>query len=178
MSKYTFKRNNMNRVIRCTLLPLILAAFFATKASAQQPPTEDVSAKVLTLWTGNQISDLTTYLSPITTTYPNYVPAILASAFYDYVFTGNMNQAVQKLQSIKSDTQTNTQAYTDAFKTRLDEQIRQINSDIAYQTNAGRTQAQWQANANPQAVRSFWGVEYHPIIDLGTAAPKIYLGQH
>lgn len=54
-----------------------------------EPSPEDVANTVSNLWVSENLNQLESYITNLYASSSNYVPAILASAFYDSVFLGN-----------------------------------------------------------------------------------------
>src|SRR5437867_184035 len=112
------------KFIQCRILIILGMALQSLCFGASQSPSEDIAIRVKTLWLNKNLTELKTYLSGIETAYPNFVPAILASAFYDYIFLGKINNAKQKLLRIKSVAETSPKVYSDDFKISLTAMIR------------------------------------------------------
>lgn len=157
------------------MLLIVLHVGYSYPARALDPPSEDVGTKVKTLWEGNSLTELRLYLQGVSSGYPDYAPAIAASAFYDYIFLGKLNDANSKLQRLKTASQTNAELFSSESKRLITAVLREVNDEIRVHTERGDGEQQWQANANPGTVRSTWGIKYHPSIDLILPLPKTFL---
>ena len=88
-----------NIIIIITLVIFINPLSFAQ--NAEPPSPQQVYDDMLKLWKDYQFEELEQYINSLYDKYPNYIPAILAKSFYDYIYEGKLLLAQTKLISIK-----------------------------------------------------------------------------
>ena len=164
---------HMKQNITLVLLTAIL--LFASVCCADAAPQEEVGAKVRSMWEANNVVQLKQYLQGLSIDSVDNVPAVLASALYDYIFLGKLNSAKSKLLRVSAVAQSNPQVYSEAFVSSLSAVIVELNDEIRIQSAHGKSEQEWQANANPQAVRDAVGVNPFPLIELIKIAPNASL---
>ncbi|MFA7345878.1 MAG: hypothetical protein WC003_16380 [Terrimicrobiaceae bacterium] len=164
---------NIDKSIAAFSIAIFFLMTLARFANAQTQ--EDVGAQVQAMWSANNITQLNTYLQGLLTSSPDYAPAVVAGAFYDFIFLGKLNDAKAKLLRVSGAAQSNPQTYPETFTTSLSATITEVNDEIRIQTAHGKSEQDWQTNANPQAVKNAVGTNTFPIIELIMATPKVSL---
>lgn len=159
-------------------MALALLALVSLVAHGQTPPAptpEDVAGHVFALWKANKIPQLAQYLRNKSIASPDYAPAVVASAFYDYIFLGKLYAAKAKLLRISVVAEANPEALPEVYRGYLAAALSKLNDEIRLQLSHGTTERDWQANANPQAVKNTMGTNGFPIMTLLLVTPKVTL---
>jgi len=160
----------MKRIVSVFSFALPLVAL--TNMMAQEPPTPlEVANSVSNQWIEQDFVGLNTYVTNLYITYSNYVPAILAASFHDGIYLGKMSQATNKLARIQGCMMNNPQNFTVEFKDLLNELRSELKREIDLHDRMGTSPQALEANASPQAVRSTWGAELLPQINIIYYAP-------
>lgn len=159
-----------------TMTRMLVLSFFAVYlpiASAQtNPPSPgDIANTVSNMWMSSQINDLGAYITNLYGAYSNYVPAILASSFYDYIYRGDLRSASNKLWIIEHSVTNNLVSYTNQFPEKLSIVRRNLDEEIAMHQSMGITDQQLQSNASPQTIRSEAGTLMLPAMYILFCAP-------
>lgn len=153
---------------------LALAALAPGGAAPPQAP-EDVAGQVSALWKANKIPQLAQYLQAKSATAPDYAPAVVAGAMCDYIFLGKLYAAKAKLLRISAVAAANPEVFPEVYQGYLAAALSKLNDEIRIQLAHGTTEQDWQANANPQAVRNTIGTNGFPIMTLLLVTPKVTL---
>ena len=141
------------------------------KVPAQDPPPSDVANTVSNLWISQDFSELNSYITNLYATSSNYVSAILASAFHDSIYLGKLSQATNKLARVQGCVTNNPQGFTVEFKDLLGELQSETKKEIDLHDRMGTSPAALESNASPQTVRSAWGTDLLPQINILFYAP-------
>ena len=155
----------MKRIVSAFSSMLLLFAW--TNIMAQEPPTpSEVANSVSNLWIGQDFSGLNSYVTNLYATYSNYVPAILAASFHDGIYLGKMSQATSKLARVQGCITNNPQGFSVEFKDLLGELQSEMKREIDLHVRMGTSPQTLESNASPQIVRSTWGTELLPQINI------------
>lgn len=136
---------------------------------------DEVAVQVATLWKVNQIGQLGQYLRKQSTERPDYAPALVAGAFYDYIYLGKMNQAKARLLRLAAVAEANPEVFPETVRGHIAAAIEKLNAEMRLQRSYGRSEAQWQASANAQAVRTATGNNPFPMMTLLMVTPGVTL---
>ena len=61
----------------------------------QSPPSpSEVANEVNSKWLSRDFNDLDYYITTLYSSFPNYIPAILASSFHDFIYEGHLSDAM------------------------------------------------------------------------------------
>ncbi|CAN5574165.1 hypothetical protein BH09VER1_BH09VER1_31520 [soil metagenome] len=165
-----------NRIQHLTLV-LIALCGLPPLSGAPSPSAipEDIAGQALALWKSNKIPQLGQYLRHQSTTTPDYAPAVVAGAFYDYIFLGKLLSAKARLLRIATIAQANPETFPEVYRGYIAAALNKLNEEIRLGRARGMTEDNWQANANPQAVRTTMGTNLFPILTLLLVTPKVTL---
>lgn len=138
------------------LLAAILVAFcpigFATAESLPTPET--VFSAATNFWIGNDLAGFATYTTNLYSgAATNYAPAILLSAFHDYVFEGKLVTASNKYARVGVKLTESPQSFSDTFKGLFSMVSDSVNYDIKRYNQANKPLTDAEALAIPQAIR-------------------------
>jgi len=148
---------------------LFLIYFFVVSyAQASPPSTQEIYSHVSTYWKKKQFNDLEKYIINLYEKNKNYVPAIVAKSFYDYVYKGNLIDAVKQLQSVNNVIVSKTE-----FKVFLEQEIRDILEEIQMHKRMGTTDDELAQNASPEVVRNEWGDIEIPLLKILKMSPEL-----
>ncbi len=157
------------------IIMVISVAFFLLVTGslfAQEPPTpSEVANTVSNLWISQDFTGLNSYVTNLYASTSNYVPAILASVFHDSIYLGKLSQATSKLARVQGCVVSNPQGFTVEFKDFLSELASETKEEIDMHAARGRTPETVQSNASAQTVRSVWGTDSLPQINILFYAP-------
>ncbi|MGI6495053.1 MAG: hypothetical protein ACOX5G_03015 [Kiritimatiellia bacterium] len=159
----------MKRIVSALSFALLFAL---ANAMAQKPPEPiEVANSVSNLWMAQDFSGMSTYVSNLYNTCSNYVPAILAASFHDGVYLGKLSQAFDKLARVRGCVTNNPQSFTVEFRDLLGELQSETKREIDLHARMGTSPQALESNASPQTVRSLWGTELLPEINILYYAP-------
>lgn len=150
----------------------ILLLFASANIMAQELPTPlEVANSVSNLWIGQDFSGLNSYVTNLYAAHSNYVPAILAASFHDGIYLGKLSQATSKLSRVQGCVMNNPPGFSDEFKGLLDELQSETKREIDLHVRMGTSSQALESNASAQVVRSTWGTELLPQINILYYAP-------
>lgn len=152
-------------------LACVILLFMCAVAPAQDPPPSEVANTVSNLWISQDFTGLTTYVTNLYANASNYVPAILASVFHDSIYLGKLAEATNKLARVQACVAGNPNGFTVEFKDFLSELASETKEEIDMHAARGRSPETVQSNASPQTVRSTWGTDLLPQINILFYAP-------
>ncbi len=151
---------------RALTLGLLLSLIARMSLNAQEPTPQEVANTVSNYWIVQDFTNLNSYVTNLYATYSNYFPAILAASFHDYVFSGKLADATNKLYRIQQVVNSNPSNFPAEFRTLTEELNTTLKWEIDLHSRKGRTPETVQSNASPQAVRSALGATLLPNIDI------------
>jgi hypothetical protein len=128
------------------------------------PSPNEIASQVSSKWLARDFNDLDSYITNLYSSYPNYIPAILASCFQDFVYKGHLSDAMQKFNQVKQWVEQNPGVVSEDFITQMYIIEWCIQSEIDMYANHNISEAQLQPN--PNAVRDACGNEPFPLIEI------------
>lgn len=160
----------MTRTILLISLGFVLCS--ECRVGAQEPPPpSQVAATVSNLWGAQDFTGLASYVTALHVSHPNYIPAILASAFHDVIYLGRFPDAIGKLTRVQQYALANPNGITKEFTDFLGELQSDTVREKDLHANKGTTPEMLSANASPQRVRGTWGTTLPPQIGILQCAP-------
>lgn len=164
-----------------TVLILLMCSFCISSALAQgNPPTaQEIANQIEQYWINDNLNDLGTYINGLYQDHPNYIPAILAKAFYHEIFRNHLTDTLTELNRVASAITNNPGLGSKDFREQFEGEKIQLERDIEIYQEEGTTQEQLLAVASPQAVWDEWqttknelGYAPIPYLDLIASAPN------
>jgi hypothetical protein len=131
----------------------------------QSPPSpSEVSSVVNSKWLAGDFNDLDSYITGLYSSFPNYIPAILAASFHDAVYEGHLSDAMQKVNQVKQWVTQNPVGINEDFTFQLSMVEWGLQSEIDAYTRHNISEAQLQPD--PNAVRDACGQDPFPPIKI------------
>jgi len=143
---------------------LICTMLITSNLHAQMPPSsEEVANTVSNLWMQRDFTGMSNFVTNLYMAYSNYVPAIMASAFHDHYFCGDIATSTNKLVRVRDGATNWPSGYAHAFLDVLGSRINWAVDESRFFEERGVSEAQQKQNASPQAVREYVGDHRLPI---------------
>ncbi|MEJ2647231.1 MAG: DUF2341 domain-containing protein [Sedimentisphaerales bacterium] len=131
----------------------------------ENPPSpSEVANTVNNKWLSRDFNDLDTYITNLYSSFPDFIPAILASSFQDYVYKGHLSDAMQKFNQVKQWVEQNPGVVSEDFITQMYLIEWFIQSDIDMYTRLGISESELEPD--PNAVRDVCGGDPFPLIKV------------
>lgn len=157
---------------RILILNMGISIIALVALDAEEPPApREVADTISNYWIRQDFTGLSSYVTGLYAAHSNYFPAILAASFHDYIFSGKLADASNKLARIQEVVYSNPSNFSTEFKTIMEELTTTIGWEIKVHVRKGRTPEVVQSNASPQAVRNTWGTTLLPNIEVLFYAP-------
>ena len=122
---------------------------------AEEPPSPaDVANTASNLWMSSNLTGLAEYTTNLYASYPNYVPAIILSAFHDGIFKGDLSAMTTKQYRVQEFVNFAPSNYTEEFTDLLAELRSETDREINLHRKMGISESQLRSNASPAAVRA------------------------
>jgi hypothetical protein len=115
------------------------------------------------------------YVTNLYSSASNYVPALVASVFYDSVFEGKLLTASNKIERIQNRIMQTPQSFSDDFKNDLTLIRQMVYQEIERRTKEGHNPENLKSFAFPQKVRDALGFFILPDISVLYYAPAVTL---
>ena len=149
-----------------------IALFTMDAVAGETPSPQQIYNTVSNHWLEKEISQLDNYIENLYTTHPEYLPAILAASFRDYIYLGKLSDAKQKLLAVHQLVNSNEDNFETNFKNLLSQQISSLKSEIDMHARHNTTPEMLESNADAQVVRNTWGTKILPGMKLLLYAPE------
>jgi len=128
------------------------------------PSPSGVSSMVNSKWQASEFSELETYITNLYSSFPDYIPAKLASIFHDVVYEGHLSDAMQKANQVKQWVEQNPEGISDDFNWWFEIIEFGIQSEIDVYTQKGISEEQLQPD--PAEVKAACGEDPFPLIKI------------
>ena len=162
----------MKQLAIATFCTLWIVSIFS--AQAERPTPQQIGTTVQEYWVSNQLTLLETYLTNLYASSSNFIPAIVAQVLYEGIYRNDpWNALAQVNRIVPSLDQTNF--CTPVFEDLLLEEKNELEEEIAFYLNHGKTRSQLTNAAAPSAVREVWTNFPLRGVLLITNAPNGYL---
>jgi hypothetical protein len=131
----------------------------------EHPPLpSEVANTVNSKWLARDFNDLDSYITNLYSSFPNYIPAILASSFHDFIYEGHLSDAMQKFNQVKQWVEQNPGVVSEDFISQMFVLEWMLQSEIdmyeRYDVNESELQP------DPNAVRDLCEEVPFPPIDV------------
>ena len=134
---------------------IVIFIMAVSQLLADDPPSPVVVASTASnLWMSSNFTGLAEYTTNLYASYPDYVPAILLSSFYDGIFKGDLSATTSKLFLVQEFVNYAPNDYTEEFKGLLATARNDVDREIDLHRKMGTTESQLRSNASPAAVRA------------------------
>lgn len=151
---------------RTTLL-LLLSAVLPLLAIAAEvnPPTSTTIYQTLEqLWSNRQYDELKTYIETLDRSWGDYVPVQIASAIYSYKYGAQVEDAIDRLNTLRARLQPNIAASSPVFMELLDSRILRYEKTKKFYLQQSISRANRLTERNPLKKTEFkpskhWGEE-------------------
>ena len=133
----------------------IFALFTGVNVALSQgvPSSEEIYNSATNFWRSNNISGFTTYTTNLYSgVATNYVAPVLLSAFYDYVFLGELVSASNKYARVSSNANNSPEQFSSLFKGLLSMSLKFVESDIKMYNDENKPLDDAKSLANPQLI--------------------------
>jgi len=143
---------------------LICTMLITSNLHAQMPPSsEEVANTVSNLWMQRDFTGMSNFVTNLYMAHSNYVPAIMASAFHDHCFSGDIAKATNKLVIVRDCATNWPSGYAHAFLDVLGSRINWAVGESRLALKRGISETQHKQNADPQALRDYVGDDRLPM---------------
>lgn len=120
-------------------------------------PPEQIASTVSNFWRGTNFPALASYITNLAATEPTNPAALLALAFHDAVFRGDLSGAEQKVAQSKALVSLQPLLYAPRASEAIEEYEDVLRLERQMHERQGTLPSTLASNASPEAVRSAWG---------------------
>ena len=133
---------------------LVLFASLGATSAQVMPSPADIYTSATNFWYGDNLPGFSTYTTNLYSgVATNYVAPTLLSAFYDYVFLGELVSASNKYAQVQSKVVKSPEVFTNPFRGMLLMALESVTDDIKRYNDANKPLNEAKALASPQEIR-------------------------
>jgi len=165
----------IHKIIFITILYICITI---SVQGASPPTSQEIGNTVSNLWIKSELEKLGNYIVELYKNNPNYLPAILASSFYDKIYKGDIVSHHKKLYLINDITEKNEILNTNTAFIGLFSSIIMIdNSTLKHHINMGISNFQTQTSGenNSLKIRDIMGDTLPPDLLILFLTPEVYI---
>ena len=157
--------------MRAYIYSILILLFLSSPATLADgpPPAPEVAATITNYWATSQFTQLEVYVTNLYASYTDYIPSKLAMSFYQYVFKGNITEAIAQVESVQKDLTENPSAYSNSFVVSINQTALVLSEDKALFLRMGSLS---QIDPSPSSTRNTWGDTLLPPLEALIRAPS------
>lgn len=167
-------RNNM---MRCLVLFYVILPWFSVADTIKPPSSATIYDTLEQLWGGREFAEVDAYVKQLAISWSNYLPVQLTLATYSYQYGGQVEDAVDRLKTLREKLSADVRAASPMFMELLDSRIIRYEDLSQFYSMKGISREQRLTERNPLKKTKFKHAKHWAGVDdmLYFNAPEVFL---